>query len=416
MSTEWEFGRKCALTSKRLHRAGLFQQISGAVLATMLVAGSLLCTSATSQAKVVERWRTGYWTGEADVDDASGAFELCLAQATYRNGLTLSIQVDGGYNWFIGLSASSWKLRLKSRIPISYRLQEGKWEKGFAVVVRPDMARLPMLPDSFLSDHMQTADAFFIDDGQQVYDFRLQDMAALMARLQRCVDFNGAGLQDNLGAVDASPTGPAAPLPAPGQVSGPASAQAPATPASVNPAASAAVAPAEGPAINTRDPETPEQLAAEATDLLRRFENIAGLRGFTLTPEARRTAEFKGVHAVASGEKRILAAHIFPEFRSSKAVSLMSAMISDSAKKCEGSFSSGSEQRSFGGISLLSGYSTCDSNKLTLNERYAIMPRKEGGVFVVSVTDSTIKSRGQESGPTPFSDTQLYSALAEAAQ
>ncbi|ADZ71733.1 hypothetical protein [Polymorphum gilvum] len=347
-----------------------------------LLAGGWLALAATpAAARQVDSFKTGNWNGNAYVDDATGKFASCVASVSYVNGITLSVQVDGSYNWFLGFSSPNWTLKVGSSFTLSYRIDRGDWRQGTATVIDATLARMPMPADGYIITRFRRGQAMFIHDGQRSYDFRLTGTSRLMARLADCVRVNAA----RYGA------GPAI----------------------------AGAAPPEQPAQEDDGGEAaPDpKLQIEATQALFNLMGKARLSGLSFIDEDDRTEDYQGVHAVAGNAARLLAAHIFEEGDYASEQQLMAAMISDSAKTCEGAFQSGSQRRSVDGASLLTGFSRCVGDARSLEERYVVAPRGKGGVYVFAVADTRITAgEGAPLAPYPLDDETLFAAAAAAAR
>ncbi|WP_428673664.1 hypothetical protein [Roseibium sp.] len=340
-------------------------------------------------AAVVENFRLGGWIGNAYTDDQNGRFDNCVASASYRSGITLHVQVDAGYNWAIGFSASHWDMKVGTDIPLQYRIDRGQWQSGVAKATTKNLARMQMPQDGYLITRFRRGRTLYVYDGSNQFNFRLTGTSKLMARLARCIKRNTArfGASPNVGTTAAPPP------------SGGLGSTAPAQPA----------APAPQPA----DP----QLAVEATQALFNLMGSAGVSGLKLIPEGQRSEDLKGVHAVAAGNARTLVAHIFPEGSYKSDQELMSLIVADSQKNCDdGSFSSGTERATEGGKQLYTSYARCTMGDDDLIERVAIVNRKAGGVFVYGVSDNySVGGTASDNGPPELTDPDFYAAAAGAA-
>ncbi|MEM7289736.1 MAG: hypothetical protein AAF412_05105, partial [Pseudomonadota bacterium] len=81
--------------------------IMGRVAAFLVFVASWAISTST-HAAVVESFRLGGWSASAFTNDQNGKFDSCVATASYKSGISMSVQVDANYSWWIGFSAPSW--------------------------------------------------------------------------------------------------------------------------------------------------------------------------------------------------------------------------------------------------------------------------------------------------------------------
>ncbi len=334
-----------------------------------------------ANAAVVETFRLGGWSGSAFTDDATGRFNNCVASAAYRSGITLYVQVDTTYNWAIGFSAPTWNLTPGQKIPLQFRIDRGAWQSGTGTAADKTLVRMPMPDDGYIIKRFRRGRTMYVYDGAYNYEFRLTGTSKLMARLARCVKRNSSrhGVSPSMGSAAA-----------------PAQSQSPAQPGS-------SAAPA--------DP----QLAIEATQALFNVLGQAGISGLKLIPDGQREEDLNGLHAVAADEARTVVAHIFAPGTYQSEQELISMIIADSAKSCEGSFSSGSEKLVEGGKDLFTANARCLAGDVELIERAVIVKRSAGGIYVYGVADTyTGEGGGAPLSPPKLTDSTWYSATANA--
>lgn len=341
-----------------------------------------LALAAPSHAAVVESFRLGGWNGNAYTDDASGRFDTCVAAADYRSGITLYVQVDTTYSWAIGFSAPTWNLTEGQEIPLQYRIDRGSWQQGTGIAVNKTLVRMQMPNDGYLVKRFRRGNVLYVYDGAYNYDFRLTGTSKLMARLARCVKTNSAryGANPGMGSAKATPSSPS-----PTQPGG------------------------------TAAPASDPQLAIEATQVLFNVMAQSGISGLKLIPDGQREDDLNGLHAVAANDARTVVAHIFPPGSYNSEQELMSMSIADSAKNCEGSFSSGTERVNEGGKDLFTSYARCQAGDYELIERVVITNRSAGGIYVYGVADTYVgEGGGAPVSPPELNDPTWYSATAGA--
>ena len=158
----------------------------------LLCLGFFLALSSITQARIVESFSVRGWRGDAFVNDQTGNFDSCVAIAKYRSGISMSVQVDANYNWWIGFSAPGWTMTPDEKIPLQFRIDRGDWQQGTATAVSKELARMPMPADGYIITRFRRGRTLYVYDGTHNYQFRLTGTSRLMARLARCVEKNAS--------------------------------------------------------------------------------------------------------------------------------------------------------------------------------------------------------------------------------
>lgn len=324
-----------------------------ALLAWMLISGLV-----PARAGVVDSFKVGSWHVDAFTNDSTGNFDSCVGIVRYRSGISMSVQVDAKYDWWIGFSAPGWTMTPGEKIQLQYRIDRGPWQVGTAEAVSPELARMAMPTGGYIITRFRRGHTLYVYDGAYNYDFRLTGTSRLMASMARCVETNSRRF------------GAGAPM-----------------------ASNAAPAPGATPVAEAKQPADP-QLQIEATQALFNLMGNTGLLGLNLVGEAERDDNTKGIHAVARNDARIVTAHILNQdsFESEQAV--LSEMIAKAAKTCEGDFSSGSSRKTVNDKNLQTGQSECTAGDYELKQRYAVAPRSAGGVYVFALSDIHVGEGG----------------------
>ncbi len=356
------------------------------MIRTVLVVLGLIVFAAPGQARVVESFRLGGWNGDAFVNDDTGLFNSCVAIARYRSGISMSVEVDSRYNWWIGFSSPGWTMTTGEKIALRYRIDRGAWQSGIATAISPQLARMAMPADGYIIRRFRRGRVMYVSDSTNSYQFRLTGTSKLLARLARCVEKNVArhGAGSGLSRDDDA---------------------------------------AKKPVVQAPEPSKPSkaddsQLAIEATQTLFNLMARTGLTGLKLIAEADRREERKGLHAVAGSDARTLAAHIHPQETFVSDNQLMANLISQAATDCGGDFNAGYTRATIGGREVFAGRSVCAAGDVEIVERYAIPARKNGGVFVFAVIDTMIgEGGGEASAPAvELTDDAFHQAVLAASE
>ncbi|WP_350333465.1 hypothetical protein [Coralliovum pocilloporae] len=356
----------------------------------------LLLLGGVASAAVVGSFRTGSWNGNAFTNDQTGAFDSCVAIAKYRSGISMSVQVDANYSWWIGFSAPGWTMTTGEKIALQYRIDRGPWQQGTAEAISPELARMAMPQGGYIITRFRRGRTLYVYDGTYNYQFRLTGTSRLMRRMARCVDTYAARYGTGAPVVGSVAPGSAADS----------GASASATPEPE---------PEEPPhAGNSDDP----QLKIEAAQSLFNLMGRTGALTLQLQAEDQRTDDLKGYHAVAYSDARTMTSHIRTAGSYASEQALLTDLISISAKGCEGDFSSGTGRKTVGDKTLFTGHATCVAGDFELAQRYAIAPRGKGGVYMFSVADSYVGEGGGApvSPPSEITADAFNQAAAAAAQ
>lgn len=342
----------------------------------LLLVFLLFLASASARAGIVESFKVGAWHVDAFTNETTGRFDSCVAIVRYRSGISMSVQVDANYDWWIGFSAPGWTMTPGEKIELQYRIDRGAWQAGTAEAVSPELARMAMPADGYIITRFRRGRTLYVYDGAYHYEFRLTGTSRLMARLAKCVDTHSSRF-----GAGAPLVGNAAP-------------------------ASGGSSPAPSGTVVTDVRHADPQLQIEAAQVLFNLMGKSGLLDLSLVGQDDRDAELRDVHAVAASDARTLSAHIMKTDSSESEREVMSTKIAEAAKRCDGDFSSGSGRKTFDDKDVLTGQSVCRAGDYELAERYAIVGRGAGGVYVFALSDTSVG----ESGGGPVSPGAAISA------
>ncbi len=361
------------------------------MIRTILVIAGLLAFSLPAQSRVVESFRLGGWNGDAFVNDATGLFNSCVAIAKYRSGISMSVEVDSNYSWWIGFSSPSWAMTTGEKIGLKYRIDRGAWQSGTATAISSQLARMAMPAGGYIVRRFRRGRVLYVRDSENSYQFRLTGTSKLLARLARCVEQNvarhgkGPGLADD----DANTPAPEEKTPI-----------------------------VQSPEPEEKTPAADPQLQVAATQALFNLMAATGQTGLKLVAEADRKEDLKGLHAVAGSDARTLVAHIHVQGSFVSDNQLMANLISDAALDCGGDFAAAYTRKSVNGSALFAGQSSCAAGDIELIERYAIVSRDDDSALMFGVSETSVgEGGGEASGPaTELSDDAFHSAVVQITQ
>ena len=337
------------------------------------VAAMMLVVS-QAEARIVESFKVRGWHIDAFVSDQSGKFDSCIGIARYRSGISMSVQVDANYNWWIGFSAPNWTMKPGANIPLRFRIDRGQWQQGTAKAVSKTLARMPMPTGGYIITRFRRGRTLFVYDGANNFQFRLTGTSRLMAGLAKCVERNAAqyGIDLSNNATKPGSTSNARGESGNSGESGDAAA-----------AATAAAA----------------ALQVEATQVIFNLMGRLSLTGLNLVPEDQREENLKGLHAVARSDARSMAVHIRTADSYKAERDIMAAMVAEALKSCEGEFTANADERFIDNRQILVGGSSCLAGDVELQEQYAIAKRSKGGALVFAISDTYVGEAGGDGAP-----------------
>lgn len=357
----------------------------------------LVAFSVPSFAGSVETFRVGAWNGEAFVSDQDGSFLSCIATANYRNGISMSIQIDETYGWVLGFGSPHWNLTTGNQFTMQYRIDRSAWFSATATTATPKLVTMPMPYDPTMISRFRRGNKLYVYDGSYTYDFRLTGTSRVVARLSKCVDYHVARTNASKGfGTSTAQSQPSVSQPAP------------AAPTATAPA-TAAPNLAETTITNDNDPA----LQLEATQKMFALIGYAGLSDIKLIPSDQLEEELTGYHAVAEGNARLLVTHIVSNSAAMSESQLIESSIAAEEKKCEGDFESSSGRKTSDGTKIHVGEIRCTEGDFELHERYVIAPRGKGGYYFIGTRDEYMgEGGGAPRSPTDKLDDKAFQTAA----
>ena len=238
--------------------------------------------TAPSFAGSVESFKVGAWNGEAFVSDQDGSFLSCIATANYRNGISLSIQIDETYGWVLGFGSPHWNLTPGNNFTMQYRIDRSAWFSATATTATPKLVTMPMPYDPSMITRFRRGNKMQVYDGSYTYDFRLTGTSRVIARLSKCVDYHVARSNASKGfGANTAQNQPSVSQPTPSVPS--------------------TAAPNLAETTITNDNNQAHQL--EATQKMFALIGYAGLSDIKLIPSDQLEEELTGYHALAEEKK-----------------------------------------------------------------------------------------------------------------
>jgi len=137
-------------------------------------------------AKMIDPFRSGGWRGGAFIDNRTGKLKSCIVTGRYKSGILLSIGVMRSRAIIMGFSKKGWRYR-PGVFSVRGRIDNNKWttlrvktlssREGFSLLLNKKTKRI-----------LRTGRVLRIRDGKDLFSFNLTRTAALMDRLESCVN------------------------------------------------------------------------------------------------------------------------------------------------------------------------------------------------------------------------------------
>lgn len=140
------------------------------------------------------QWRVGNWYGQGFVNPGTGAFSHCAIWVRYRSGITLYFLQRQNLTLFVGMSKPTWVLRPGGNYRMSLDVdgQIIKTARGQVLANNNRRMWLSLGRDNVIRDRLQRGKMLTLINGTQTYRFRLTATSAALARLLRCVQYQGS--------------------------------------------------------------------------------------------------------------------------------------------------------------------------------------------------------------------------------
>jgi len=154
----------------------------------LYAAGAFMAVATTSAAEAARMTsiKIGNWKGGAYSNDNSGAFSHCAASAKYRNGQTLLISVGHDKTWSVGFANDRWNLEPGSKHPVRFRVDNGTSYSGTASARTRYLAQVMLPRSKNLFEQFQQGHRFYIKTRRGELNFALTDVNRLLGTLVQC--------------------------------------------------------------------------------------------------------------------------------------------------------------------------------------------------------------------------------------
>jgi hypothetical protein len=300
----------------------------------------ILLTNQLGLASEIRKFNVGAWNGGAfSKDNGTGEFSHCAAHASYKSNIVVFFFIDANYHWSMMFFNPNWHMPIGTTYNIAFTVDNMSPLYGTATAIRSDAVRVPLLDSVELFNRFKKGYLLRVAAAGQVFGFNLTNTSQLLPALLTCVQTKGARTQ-----------------------------------VATNPFQSTATAPSAPRAADREDAR------AEATAFAANLLSLGGVQGFRMLGPAEYPAlrgDARWIEGTTFG-----AIDVYSQVRQDQMKDLPGQIIGGDAKACKGTFFSGAIPDE--GKTTARVFTTCQSGNSNLTVYYLAVPRKAGGVYVIS--------------------------------
>jgi hypothetical protein len=300
----------------------------------------------------------GNWKGGAFTNDQTGAFGYCAAGAPYDSGIHFMVMVNEGMGWSLAFQHASWKFTDKQAFPIALTFDGQRPFYVQGVPIGESIVQVPMPTDSALIGQFRQAKAMTAFTQGRLYQFKLDQTAALLPTLANCVAVVKQQGVANAGDFSARPAARPA---------------APAVGGSLKPAAPQNASP---------------EMQIEAIELASNFILKTALHNPRVLSRAETPIAVASYGAAWQSDEALGFVRIVPPMDGVKGLDVASAVVATDAKDCKGKFASGRTSELVDSDVVFRGFSSCEDSGGARLSQYFIVSRRKGGFVLFSVVSN----------------------------
>jgi len=292
-------------------------------------------------------FRISDWVGRAYWNQQEKQFDHCSAQLTNADKITIIYSLDRHYTWRLDLSSPAWNFTKGASFPVTFGLGNRRYFRQRAVATDAQLMRV-QLPDSLtIFESLRRIIQIELVAGGLTSQFNMTFSNQVLTALTRCVVRYGASSRSRSAIA-----------------------------AWLKSSISAAAAVSSDPAIGN-------EAAALATNVM---TEAAIPKAASLKPD-----EFPaGVtgDAVWKAGTILFTVSILPQNEAPEISDLPYLIIGGDAQKCRGDFFSGAMLDVIESLRVARAFINCQTQQATTSVYYLAVPRKQGGLYLLSTITS----------------------------
>ena len=305
----------------------------------------------------------GNWQGGAFTNDQTGAFSHCAAGAAYDSGIYFMVMIDQGAGWSLAFQHPKWSFTTNQAFPIVLTFDGQGPFNVQGVAIGQSLVRVPMPANSALIAEFRKAKTMSAFTQGQLFQFKLDQTAALLPTLANCVAVVKQQGVANAGdfSVKLAPKAVAA---------------------AGRPAAAGGSMRAESPQ------NLSSEMQIEAIELASNFILQTALHNPRVLSRAETPIAVASTGAAWKSDEVVGFVRIIPAKDGLKGLDVASAVVAMDARDCKGKFASGRTSELVDSDVVFRGFSSCEDSGGPRLSQYFIVSRKKGGFVLFSVVSS----------------------------
>jgi hypothetical protein len=320
----------------------------GICLASSLFGGSI------ARAANDTTFQIGDWTGRAHWNQKEKHLDRCSAQLTNPDKITVIYSLDRHYLWTFELSNPTWNFPKGAAFEVAFGTGNGNYFRQRVTALDAKLVRV-QLPDTVSAfEAFRRIGRLELAAGGLTSSFDMAYANQVLTALTRCVTRFGTT---------------------------------PKSRAAISAWLKSSVGPASGP---SNDPGVRTEATALATSLV----SEAQLATVASVKPADPPAGVDGDTVWKVGEN-LFSISILPKEEVPEIADLSDLIVGGDAQKCRGDFFSGATLDVIETVGVARAYTNCQTEQASVATYYFILPRKQGGLYLV-----TTKTSGVEVTPT----------------
>ncbi|MGD0635224.1 MAG: hypothetical protein ABSA13_13265 [Beijerinckiaceae bacterium] len=116
------------------------------------------------------------------------AFDHCVGETLYRNGITLAFGVTRTFQWSMAFFDPAWQLTPGTSYPLAFTIDRSQPDMATAIAISANTVVVPLAPDVALFKRFMKGEKLTVEAASEAFVFDLTDTSKLLPDLLRCVE------------------------------------------------------------------------------------------------------------------------------------------------------------------------------------------------------------------------------------
>jgi hypothetical protein len=155
---------------------------------TVSLLGAAALWAGSAEAKEIQEFTAGQWTGFSYVDDNSGQFTDCTVWAFNTDNVQVGISVKKDWNLVLWLNSKTWNLPTNQSYPVSFWIDRNAQYHGKAEVSGAKFVDIAVSQGDAVFNELKQGGQLTFRTKDVDYVFDLSGSRAALSRLLGCVD------------------------------------------------------------------------------------------------------------------------------------------------------------------------------------------------------------------------------------